>query len=101
MTSISASALVYAIARACATGQLRLCKCAAHGKSPNETEWQWGGCGDNTKFARKFTRSFLQLKKKKDEGVNLEKHNSRIGIDVVVGKEEKHCKCHGISGKVI
>lgn len=64
MYSLSTSAFMYQVAKACAGGKLQNCGCASHGKSDNPTQWQWGGCGDNTKFAKSFTNKFFQLKKK-------------------------------------
>lgn len=55
---------MYLIAKACASGKLENCKCASHGKSDNSSNWQWGGCGDNTKFAKNFTYRFFQLRRK-------------------------------------
>ncbi|KAJ8939679.1 hypothetical protein NQ318_016623 [Aromia moschata] len=66
MYSLSTSAFMYLVARGCAEGKLANCKCASHGKSDNVSKWQWGGCGDNTKFAKTFTNKFMQLKRKAD-----------------------------------
>ncbi|XP_057665373.1 protein Wnt-9a-like [Diorhabda carinulata] len=98
MYSLSTSAYMYLVAKACAAGKLENCKCASHGKSDNSSNWQWGGCGDNTKFARNLTYRFFQLRKKGDMNQSLFRHNSEIGIRVVMKNEEIVCKCHGLSG---
>lgn len=64
MYSLATSAFMYTVAKACAAGKLENCNCASHGKSDNETSWIWGGCGDNTKYARSLTYKFFQLRKK-------------------------------------
>ncbi|XP_028143243.1 protein Wnt-4 isoform X1 [Diabrotica virgifera virgifera] len=98
MHSLSASAFMYLVAKACAAGKLENCKCASHGKSDNSSNWQWGGCGDNTKFAKNLTFRFFQLRRKGDVNQSLFRHNSEIGMRVVIRNEEKVCKCHGLSG---
>lgn len=64
MYSLSTSALTYNIAKACSSGNLENCACGSHGRSDKPSEWEWGGCSDNTRFARSFTNKFFQLKKK-------------------------------------
>ncbi|XP_018568873.1 protein Wnt-4-like [Anoplophora glabripennis] len=98
MYSLTTSAFMYLVARACAEGKLSNCKCASHGKSDNSSKWQWGGCGDNTKFAKTFTNKIFQLKRKGDTPRNILKYDSEIGMQVVMESEEKKCKCHGLSG---
>nr|XP_023025367.1 protein Wnt-4-like [Leptinotarsa decemlineata] len=98
MYSLTTSAFMYLVAKACASGKLENCKCASHGKSTNSTEWEWGGCGDNTKFAKKFTYKFLRLRKKGDVTQRILRYNSEVGMKVVMKNEEKVCKCHGLSG---
>lgn len=64
MFSLSTAALMYEIAKACSSGKLENCACGGHGRSNKPAEWEWGGCSDNTKFAKTFTNKFLQLKKR-------------------------------------
>ncbi|CAG9859247.1 unnamed protein product [Phyllotreta striolata] len=98
MYSLSTSAFMYLVAKACAAGKLENCKCASHGKSDNSSNWQWGGCGDNVKFAKNYTYRFFQLRRKGDTNQGIYRHNSEIGIRTVMKSEEKMCKCHGLSG---
>lgn len=95
---MAASAVTFSIARACSEGSLAGCQCGDHGKTQNSTKWQWGGCSDNIKFAKKFTKKFLQLRKK-DLINNIVKFNSEIGIKVVSENVQVVCKCHGLSGQ--
>lgn len=89
---------MYQIAKACSEGTLPGCKCGSMGKS-NNSSWI-AGCSDNSKFAKKFTKKFLQLKKKKkgDELDAMIRYNSEVGIRAVLDNEETVCKCHGPSG---
>ncbi|KAJ3653898.1 hypothetical protein Zmor_013125 [Zophobas morio] len=98
MYSLASSAVAYSVARACSEGHLPGCKCGDPGKLPEGANWQWGGCSDNSKFAKKFTKKFLQMKKKGD-GLNaIVRYNTEIGINVATENEELDCKCHGVSG---
>ncbi|XP_044267624.1 protein Wnt-4 [Tribolium madens] len=99
MHAMAAAALTFSIARACSDGTLAGCQCGQHGKSLNSTEWQWGGCSDNIKFAKKFSTRFLQLRKKDLRHQNpIVKYNSEVGIRVVINNVQVKCKCHGLSG---
>nr|CAD7196892.1 unnamed protein product [Timema douglasi] len=98
--AISAAAIAYSVSRACADGKLTRCKCAEE-KDPQETRrtWRWGGCGDNVKFGRRFTRNFLQLRSVgQDTTAAILRYNSEVGIQVAASKMENVCKCHGVSG---
>ncbi|CAH1368786.1 hypothetical protein MTP99_010272 [Tenebrio molitor] len=97
MYSMASSAVMFSVARACSEGTLAGCRCGDHGK-PQNASWQWGGCGDNSKFAKKFTKKFLQLKKRGDGLNSIIKYNSELGIKVVLENEEVVCRCHGVSG---
>lgn len=99
MYSIASSAITYSVAKACSEGTLAGCKCGDHGKRANTVAWHWGGCADNFKFAKKFTKKFLQLRKKTEDFVNsIVNYNSQLGIKVVQENEERFCQCHGVSG---
>ncbi|XP_030761408.1 protein Wnt-4 [Sitophilus oryzae] len=97
MHSLVTSALMYTVARACAEGKLANCKCASHGKSENSSDFEWGGCGDNIKYAKKLTKKILQLKKKGDNYSNIIRYNSEVGMKAVVKHNVKKCDCHGMS----
>jgi hypothetical protein len=83
--AMSAAALTHVVARACAEGSMRLCRCANYQK-PEDTErtWRWRVCGDNYSFGRRFTRRFAQLRQKRVDHLHgsLVRHNMNVGIEV-------------------
>lgn len=83
--AMSAAALTHVVARACAEGSMRLCRCADH-TNPEDTvrNWRWGICGDNYRFGRRFTRRFAQLRHKRVDHLHgsLVRHNMIVGIQV-------------------
>ena len=72
--AISSAGVVYSIARACVTGDLRSCACSRE-RRPKEldlrsrhnpkTMYEWGGCGDNIEHGTGFAKRFI------DDGENL------------------------------
>lgn len=65
--AMSAAALAWSIARACAAGSLAACSCAAPPRAPPRpprqaqvtpaephARFKWGGCGDNYQWAERF-----------------------------------------------
>ncbi|CAH0722696.1 unnamed protein product, partial [Brenthis ino] len=68
--AMSAAALSWSIARACAAGALAACSCAAPPRAPPrpprqavppepQARFKWGGCGDNFQWAERFAKQFL------------------------------------------
>ncbi|KPJ13676.1 Protein Wnt-10b [Papilio machaon] len=68
--AISAAALSWTIARACAAGTLAACSCATPPRAPPRpprhaappephASFKWGGCGDNLQWAERFAKQFL------------------------------------------
>ncbi|GFG31488.1 hypothetical protein Cfor_02420 [Coptotermes formosanus] len=98
--AMSAAALTHVIARECAEGSRRLCRCAGH-PSPEDTvrNWRWGISDDNYSFGRRFTRRFAQLRYRRVDHLHgyLVRHNMVVGIQAV-GQMQTVCKCHGVSG---
>ncbi|KAF7287177.1 protein Wnt-11b-1-like [Rhynchophorus ferrugineus] len=118
--AISSAALIYTLARACSSGTLHQCTCANKPNNAPAENFQWGGCGDNVKWASQFAKRFIDnvekhalLKKEttkrakdlKDENklqknelaiVNL--HNIRVGRKLITASLHTQCKCHGVSG---
>ena len=83
--AITAAAVSYSISRACADGHLRSCTCDNPRKEGVVTEegWQWGGCGDNIRFADKFARKFLNsAEMHKDFRARVNMHNNEAGQTV-------------------
>ncbi|CAH1643380.1 unnamed protein product [Spodoptera littoralis] len=70
--AMSAAALTWSVARACAAGSLPACSCAAPPRAPPRpprqaqitpaephARFKWGGCGDNFQWAERFAKQFL------------------------------------------
>ncbi|XP_032519383.2 protein Wnt-11b-2-like isoform X1 [Danaus plexippus] len=68
--AMSAAALSWSVARACAAGALAACSCAAPPRAPPRpprqaaptephARFKWGGCGDNFQWAERFAKQFL------------------------------------------
>ncbi|KPI93424.1 Protein Wnt-5 [Papilio xuthus] len=68
--AISAAALSWTVARACAAGTLAACSCATPPRAPPRpprhaappephASFKWGGCGDNLQWAERFAKQFL------------------------------------------
>lgn len=65
--AMSAAALTWSVARACAAGSLPACSCAAPPRAPPRpprqaqitpaephARFKWGGCGDNFQWAERY-----------------------------------------------
>lgn len=72
--AMSAAALAWSVARACAAGSLAACSCAAPPRAPPRpprqaqvtpaephAHFKWGGCGDNFQWAERFAKQFLDM----------------------------------------
>lgn len=93
--AVSSASLVHTFARGCRSGQIDRCTCDESKHLNNVEAWKWGGCGDNIKFALKFTRRFLRRAKTlgKDVTAKVNQHNSRVGIKVGLSTPG----CHNLS----
>lgn len=83
--AITAAAVSYSVSRACADGNLRSCTCDNPRKEGVVTDegWQWGGCGDNIRFADNFARKFLNAAEMhKDFRARVNIHNNEAGRTV-------------------
>ncbi|XP_067042232.1 protein Wnt-5a-like [Acropora muricata] len=104
--SISAAGVVYSIARSCVEGNLSVCGCSRERRPKNlNSEFQWGGCGDNIDYGSKYTTKFMKAGERKTEGDTSEQemskmniHNIEVGIKIVKNESKIVCKCHGMSG---
>lgn len=67
--AMSAAALAWSVARACAAGSLPACSCAAPPRAPPRpprqaqvtpaephARFKWGGCGDNYQWAERYVK---------------------------------------------
>ncbi|XP_031572237.1 protein Wnt-5b-like isoform X2 [Actinia tenebrosa] len=116
--AISSAGAMWALAKACAEGNLStaVCGCSSEARPADlAKEFMWGGCGDNLIYAEKFTKKFTDAaeesmpssgKRAKDAKtlaklhakILMNLHNNKIGRMVVVEKSVIECKCHGVSG---
>ncbi|XKL62810.1 hypothetical protein PGB90_002643 [Kerria lacca] len=71
--ALSAAALTYTIAKGCASSSIYSCSCSPHPAEPPNGNFKWGGCGDNISWGSKFTRQFVDVKKKPID--KLKKYN--------------------------
>ncbi|XP_017777874.1 PREDICTED: protein Wnt-4, partial [Nicrophorus vespilloides] len=100
MYALSASAVMFTTAQACSEGVLQKCYCAEQARHQRKDNWQWGGCGDNTKKARKIAKRFLNLQYE-DRASDVLNHNTNVGFNAVKESEKKICVCHGVSGSCV
>ncbi|RZC41025.1 Wnt-11b-1-like, partial [Asbolus verrucosus] len=120
--AISSAALTYTMARACASGTLYHCTCASKPEEPPNSNFQWGGCGDNIRWGVYFAKRFIDnvekmnvnktRKRKRNDDHDEEKknriprqdvavvnlHNNRVGRRIIKESLQTQCKCHGVSG---
>lgn len=94
--ALVAASITHAVARGCSSGELDRCSCL--GSFQNETNLR-GGCGDDFKYGKRFTRNFLEWKQAgNDQIAEILKQDVNIGIDAVGEQLKEVCKCHGFSG---
>ncbi|XP_026887061.2 protein Wnt-11 [Electrophorus electricus] len=102
--ALSAAAISHTIARACTTGDLKLCSCGPTPGEIPEPGYRWGGCADNLHYGlvvgSKFSDSPLKMKRKSGLHTNklMHLHNSEVGRQALKAALVMKCKCHGVSG---
>ncbi|XP_055340565.1 protein Wnt-2-like [Paramacrobiotus metropolitanus] len=110
--AITSAGVVFAIGRACASGELGSCSCEAdnrlRARDAVDRDFQWTGCEAHMiRYAVRMARKFVDAGERgagnaavKDDRapalINL--HNNRAGRKAVQGNLIKECKCHGVSG---
>ncbi|KAL7846311.1 hypothetical protein SRHO_G00212910 [Serrasalmus rhombeus] len=83
--ALSAAAISHTIARACTTGDLKLCTCGPIPGDTPEPGYRWGGCADNLHYGllvgSKFSDAPMKMKKKSGSHANklMHLHNSEVG----------------------
>lgn len=82
--AISSAGLTHALAKACSAGRMERCTCDEAPDLENRKAWQWGGCGDNLKYANKFVKDFLGKRSNKDLRARVDMHNTNVGMKVSV-----------------
>ncbi|KAI1903636.1 hypothetical protein AGOR_G00029240 [Albula goreensis] len=101
--ALSAAAISHTIARACTSGDLRLCSCGPIPGEIPEPGYRWGGCADNLHYGlvmgSKFSDAPMKMKKSGSHANKLmHLHNSEVGRQALRDALEMKCKCHGVSG---
>ncbi len=82
--AISSAGLTHAMAKACSAGRMERCTCDEAPDLENRKAWQWGGCGDNLKYANKFVKDFLGKRSNKDLRARVDMHNTNVGMKVSI-----------------
>lgn len=96
MYAISSAGLTHALAKACSAGRMERCTCDEAPDLENRKAWQWGGCGDNLKYANKFVKDFLGKRSNKDLRARVDMHNTNVGMKVRVRRAFSHYR-HSMS----
>lgn len=86
--AISSAGLTHAMAKACSAGRMERCTCDEAPDLENRKAWQWGGCGDNLKYANKFVKDFLGKRSNKDLRARVDMHNTNVGMKVRLHKSD-------------
>lgn len=85
--ALSAATLSHTIARACTSGDLRLCSCGPIPAEIPEPGYRWGGCADNLHYGlmmgSKFSDAHMKMKRSGSHANKLmHLHNSEVGRQV-------------------
>lgn len=85
--ALSAAAISHTIARACTSGDLRLCSCGPIPGEIPEPGYRWGGCADNLHYGlvmgSKFSDAPMKMKRAGSHANKLmHLHNSEVGRQV-------------------
>ena len=87
MYALSAATISHTIARACTSGDLRLCSCGPIPAEIPEPGYRWGGCADNLHYGlimgSKFSDAPMKMKRAGSHANKLmHLHNSEVGRQV-------------------
>jgi len=80
--ALTSAALVHTIARACSEGSIYTCTCGrrTRRRTPDDRDWEWGGCSDNADFGHRFSRNFIDaVEKGRDLRYMMNLHNNEAG----------------------
>lgn len=86
--ALSAATISHTIARACTSGDLRLCTCGPIPAEIPEPGYRWGGCADNLHYGlmtgSKFSDAPMKMKRSGSHANKLmHLHNSEVGRQVM------------------
>ncbi|KAK0399914.1 hypothetical protein QR680_003272 [Steinernema hermaphroditum] len=106
--SIVSAGVSHEIGRSCRLGVLQSCGCSTAERPQGvDTQWNWGGCGDNVDYGYRFARDFIDVREKEDgfpkrsadRGRSLmNRWNNEVGRKLLKRHTRPKCKCHGVSG---
>lgn len=96
MYALSAATISHTIARACTSGDLRLCTCGPIPAEILEPGYRWGGCADNLHYGlimgSKFADAPMKMKRAGSHANKLmHLHNSEVGRQVSNITENRFC----------
>lgn len=95
--ALLAASLTHAVAKACASGELKSCSCV--GSYRKNTTWKVNGCGDDFKQGKRMMKNFLDFNHAgNDQIAETLKQDVMIGVDSIGEQMREVCKCHGFSG---
>ena len=88
--AISSAGVVYAVTRACSSGQLDRCGCdrSITTRSParrarsNAASFQWSGCSDNIAYGVAFAKSFVDAGEKSGGSRNRSARSARAVVNL-------------------
>lgn len=69
------------MARACASGTLYHCTCSGKPDEPPNSNFQWGGCGDNIHWGVYFSKRFIDNVEKNNVDKSRNKRRNRYEYD--------------------
>ncbi|CAH1131547.1 unnamed protein product [Ceutorhynchus assimilis] len=120
--AITAAGIVHAVTKNCSRGEISDCGCNSNfGGTTNSqkvdppssskqielntnvkdktVKWSWGGCSDDSTYGLRLVRDLLENSKENATVLSyIEKHNYRLGKQIVQQAMIKKCRCHGVSG---
>ncbi|CAH0726443.1 unnamed protein product, partial [Brenthis ino] len=95
--ALVAASITHTVARGCSSGELSKCSCLV--SFQNASTQMRGGCGDDFKYGKRFTKNFLEWKQAgSDQIAEILKQDVIVGIDSIGEQLREVCKCHGFSG---
>ena len=84
--AISTAGIAYSITKACATGQLKDCRCDEKIKDRDTNgRWQWSGCSDDIRYGSTFSKEFVDSAEDENTPHGLMNiHNNEAGRRVSI-----------------
>ncbi|XP_031572228.1 protein Wnt-7a-like isoform X3 [Actinia tenebrosa] len=99
--AIISAGIAHAVTLACTKGNYSNCGCdlSLKGVRSSDGSWIWGGCSVNINRGIEVADAFLDGQDTSQSDIALmNKHNNRLGGQVIRDNLDLQCKCHGPSG---